>query len=1050
MRIYLILVYIFSFAVCSLFAFEPHFASDPAISPDGTQVCFVYGSDLWTVPFDGGTAKRLTSTPGAEYGPTWSPDGKFIAFTSNREGQGWVYTMPATGGHAEPVFKDGMTVCDWFSDSRSLLCAKSNLTWGTSLYKTPLDGQKPMLIAEIGDYFSTLSPDNESIIFNRYGDAYREAYRGSANGELWSYDIARRSYTRLTDTDSTERYPQVSHVSDAIYFCASDGARYQIYKAFKADFNKREKLTDFPIWSARDLSVARQNDRITFELFDAIWCYDPAKIETERTYKLNFEIAEDDWHALDRDETLVDTFEEFAVSGDELLLAFSYKYDLFVLPRKGGQVRQLTFDQAGIENVAFLSDNRTLVFSRYKDGLVSLYKTKIDSISSIVEIPWYGRDKFNVDRFYASSDSIWAIEYTDSTGGGRIALADSTFTNLRPVITDRVLSTGFVTSPDGSMAVYATMRNDINARELYLYNFTTQTSCQILTTDNWIYALTWLPDQKSILLSQSNDENSICRLDLVPRDALELDHDNWKEILSPEAHSSVKDESIKHKTEIANKDGKITGKPLPLKYSQIDWLQIDSRLTPIITDPDYIYPVKAIDDTSFYYIREDRGKDKKSTLLKANLYGKFSTEIASLPQDIDHQFTGERSFYYKDGSTLRVINLMTKTKNEISNNFTYAYNLKNLNEQVFAQVWGIFGRNFYDPGMHNTDWNALYKRFQPYLKYAESTSVLETLIEEMIGEVNASHTGYYPRNDSPTPAKTPSFLGLEFDQRNGLPLGQEVSRIYPGSVLYGFYGIRPGDRLVSINGCLLTSRVSVDSLLLGQVDKKLQLVFRHGEQDIRATVKGLGWSQNRELWYQDKLERRREKTDELSGGRVGYVLIPRMSGSEYSNFISDIFSRNADKDALIIDIRGNVGGHIHNELLNFLAQQPNALTTSRKYGAIKRETPGRTWTKPLALLIDENSFSDAEIFPQLFKEANLGTVIGMPTSGSVIGTWEVKLLDGSSMRMPGSGWYRLDGTNMEGNGVQPDVRVEMSLDDVVADNDIQLQQAVDLLLEKLQ
>ena len=293
-------------------------------------------------------------------------------------------------------------------------------------------------------------------------------------------------------------------------------------------------------------------------------------------------------------------------------------------------------------------------------------------------------------------------------------------------------------------------------------------------------------------------------------------------------------------------------------------------------------------------------------------------------------------------------------------------------------------------------------------------------------------------------------MGLEFNQREVLLEGITISHIYPGSVLYSFFGIRDGDVLLSVNGIKINSRISIDSLFTDKIDEKLDLIFRQKIKSIKAVVKGLSRSQNRELWFQDKLERLRNKTDELSSNRIGYVLIPRMSGSEYTNFIREIFTKNADKDALIIDIRGNVGGRIHNDLLDFLSLKPNAFTTGRRFGTVKRETPGRTWNKPIALLIDENSFSDAEIFPQLFKEANLGTVIGMPTSGSVIGTWEVNLLDGSSMRMPGSGWYRLDGANMEGNGAQPDVKVEMSLNDIVSDNDPQLLKAVELLLKKLE
>jgi tricorn protease len=1043
------IIIILCLAISCLAAFEPRFAKDPAISPDGSQVCFVYQGDLWKVPFAGGEAKRLTSTDADEFGPCWSPDGLFIAFSSNRDGQTRVYVMPAGGGNSRLVFQEGMSVCDWFADSKSLLCSKNNLNWGTSLYRVSLESSRPVLIAEIGDYFSSLSPDNSKIIFNRYGDPFRAAYKGSTNGDLWEYDIAKKQYARLTQTDYTERYPHYSYSEDSIYFCASDGVRYQIFSADAGNLNKRKQLTAFDNWSARDISIARENNNLVYELFDAIWCYSPDGALDDKVYKLQIEINEDNWKEFDKEETFSDSFDKFAVSEDDLLLAFSYKYDLFVMPRKGGDVKQVTFNQNGIDNLAFLPDNRTIVFSQFTGGVKTLFTAKVDSVLAVNPLLWYGAGNSNVDGFYKSSDYHWVIEYTDSLGGGRIAVADSSFNEVKPIITDKSVTTEFACSPDGKMAVYATMRDDIFIRELYIYDFLSDTHKKVMNDDSWLYGLQWLPDQKSVLISRSNTQKNISRLDLVPRDEFELETDYWKEIL---AAAIVKSDSVK----AIAKDSTSTPKPKlaktakpKLQFTDIDWSQLDKRIFPIVSDPETVYAVKATDDTSFYYLKDIRGKEKKSVLYRVNILGKNSAEVVSFPIDTNYRFVSDKLLYYKDLNRLKAFNLKTKSKTDLSNKFQYEYNLLKLNERVFEQVWGIFGRSFYDPAMHNLDWKSVYARFKPYVQYAETPDVLAAIIDEMIGEVNASHTGYYQRSDNKTPNKQIAQLGMEFNQRKQLVRGREITRIYPGSRLYNNFGIRDGDVLLSINGTVLTSSVPMDSLLIDKTDKKLDLVFLRENKEIKAIIKGLSWSAQRELWFQDRNERRKKTADTLSNNRIGYVLIPRMGDSEYSNFIRDLFKDNADKEALIIDIRGNGGGHIHEDLLSFLENKPSAFNTNRFYGAKKRETPRRTWTKPIVLLIDENSFSDAEIFPQLFKEAKLGKVIGMPTSGSVIGTWEEDLIDGSSMRMPGSGWYRLDGTNMEGNGAQPDIKVEMSLNDIINENDLQLKKAVEALLEQL-
>ncbi|MDZ4181561.1 MAG: DPP IV N-terminal domain-containing protein, partial [Candidatus Cloacimonadaceae bacterium] len=292
----------------SLFAMEPVFARDPAISADGSEVCFVYDDDLWIVSFKGGNARRLTFTEGAEWGPAWSPDGSFIAFNSNREGSTYPYIMPAAGGEARVIIRETYSISDWFKDSQHLLGVRHNPRFGSSFYKIPIDGSRPVLLAEIGDRFASLSPDNTKIIFNRYGDPFREAYRGSLNGELWQIDLDTKIYSQLTNTDFTERYPKHSHINDAVYYCASDGERFQLYRSNGMNFSRPLKLTNFPQWSARDINIARKSDRIVFELFDEIWKYDPTRLLGEKVTKLEIHIPEDHWPDTRRFDTLKNDF----------------------------------------------------------------------------------------------------------------------------------------------------------------------------------------------------------------------------------------------------------------------------------------------------------------------------------------------------------------------------------------------------------------------------------------------------------------------------------------------------------------------------------------------------------------------------------------------------------------------------------------------------------------------------------------------------------------------------------------------------------------------
>ncbi|MCK4655248.1 MAG: PD40 domain-containing protein, partial [Candidatus Cloacimonetes bacterium] len=205
------------FSICSLLnTIEPHFMTDPAISPDGETVCFSYMSDLWIVPFKGGEAKRITTTKGDDWNPVFSPDGKKIAFNTERDGWGAIYIIPAEGGIAEPINKEDLELLDWFPDGKSLLEKADEPGIRNKLFRVNLDGSFQEITA-FGGKNASVSKDGKKIIFDRGGMVYREAYKGSFNGDIWEYNIKSATYSRLAKTELTEQYPVYSSISGNIY-----------------------------------------------------------------------------------------------------------------------------------------------------------------------------------------------------------------------------------------------------------------------------------------------------------------------------------------------------------------------------------------------------------------------------------------------------------------------------------------------------------------------------------------------------------------------------------------------------------------------------------------------------------------------------------------------------------------------------------------------------------------------------------------------------------------------------------------------------------------
>jgi len=1046
---------LFATAITFLHAFEPSFAKDPSISPDGDLVCFVYQSDLWLVPFKGGDAKRLTATSANEWNPLWSPDGKQIAFVSDREGLPYIYTIPAEGGEARVIIRESYSISDWFADGTALLGSKFNHRWGSSLYKIPIDGSRPQMIAEIGHPFASLSPDNKKIIFNRRGDAYREAYQGSINGELWEINLEDMVYTRLTNTPLTERYPRYSHFGSSFFYCGSDGNVFQLYRIDNMDFSQPFQLSKFDQWSARDISIARQNDRIVFERFDEIWRFDPIRLGADRVSKLQINIPEDSFESsIVRKDMKNDVF-SFALSDDELLIALQYQYDLFATPRKGGEVKQLTFDHASVEHIQFFPGSKSFVVNRLHKGINTLFMVSEDDFESIKPISWFGAGKYNVDSIVKDASNKWIISYTDERMSGRIAIGDSTMSNVTALNIDLPVSSNFAISPDMSYAIYAAIRSDIWIYELYLYDFASQSSRKILNDTSWIGNFNWLPDQKSILMTRNS---GISRLDFVPRDDFELEKDHWQEIfkvkttvVEPKDDDLDKDkEEPETKAPPKESDAKSEAPSLPKTPLKVQWEDIEKRVYQIITsDANYLYVIKVIDDSTFYYIQDSFFGDGSASLKKANIYGKGIKEEFNIGKNVGQFRMVKNKLYYLENGIIKSFAVGSSAKAEVKLSFEYKYDQSILDQRVFEQVWGAFGLNFYDAAMHGKNWQEMYDRYQPYVLKARSIDDIAAIVNEMIGDVNASHTGFYPRQKANQRNSQVAALGVEFDHFSALPEGIRIREVFTRSRLYSLYGIRAGDILTHIDGIKITAKTPLDSLLTDKIKKRIKLKFRNGANELDAQIDGLSRREENNLYYQDKVAQTRQLVNELSSNRLGYVHIPAMGSTNYDAFIRDVFRDNADKEALVIDVRGNSGGRIHDQLITFLIKKHYGYSSNRRHGMDRKLEPRRIWNKPTIVLVDEGSFSDGEIFPIIYQELKLGKVVGMPSSGSVIGTWQYDLLDGSSMRMPGSGWYKLDGTNMEGSGAMPDILVDLSPNDIISNNDVQLKRAIQELLQEL-
>jgi tricorn protease len=264
-------------------------------------------------------------------------------------------------------------------------------------------------------------------------------------------------------------------------------------------------------------------------------------------------------------------------------------------------------------------------------------------------------------------------------------------------------------------------------------------------------------------------------------------------------------------------------------------------------------------------------------------------------------------------------------------------------------------------------------------------------------------------------------------------------------------GIEPGDYIVSIDGHEIPAGQNYYELLADTAGDEVMVVVAddasgRNARDVR--IRPIDGGTMGRLMYEERVRSRRSMVEELSTGRLGYLHIAGMGLSNLIQFEEDLFAQGWEKEGLVVDIRGNGGGSVHDEILRFLDREVYGYTTSRTRPP--SQNPLELFTRPLVLLIDESCYSDAEIFPMGWKALDLGPVVGTPTYGAVIGTNDVNLIDGTGFRVPGSGWYDMDGRNLENWGIEPDVRIDSVPEEGARGDDSQLRMAVEVLLERLQ
>lgn len=361
---------------------------------------------------------------------------------------------------------------------------------------------------------------------------------------------------------------------------------------------------------------------------------------------------------------------------------------------------------------------------------------------------------------------------------------------------------------------------------------------------------------------------------------------------------------------------------------------------------------------------------------------------------------------------------------------------------AFNEAWKELNDRFYDPKFHGRDWKSIGEKYRPLVEWCCTKEEFRALLDEMFGELNASHLGVY--REPRTSAQDTAYLGVLYDDSYDGP-GVKISKVMPkGPADHDESRLKKDEYILEVDGKPATLTESFYSALNAKIGKRIRLLVNDKPSATGARsvyVRGIGAASWRNLVYEDWVRGKREMTDKLSGGKAAYIHVIDMMDPARFRFERELFSLTEGKDALVLDVRFNTGGNTHDALLRIL-ERTRPYFRMRFRGGREFNQPERAWTKPTVLLVNERSVSDAEIFPNGFRELGLGKIVGEKTNGYVIFTNQYTLIDGTVIRRPFNACLRLDGTDLENYGVPPDIRVENTPDDNAAGRDPQLERAV--------
>ena len=1049
----------------------------PAISPDGTQIAFSFKGDIYTVATNGGRANQITTNPAHDTRPIWSPDGKQIAFASDRLGGMDIYLVDKEGGiptrltthsgNETPLaFKDNAHILF----QANILPATDDMQFASAqfpqVYEVSTAGGRPVMFSSMPMEDISLSADGKTLLYHDkkgYEDAWRKHHTSSITRDVWMCNLqGERSYKKLSTFNGEDRNP-VWAGADTYYYLSEQNGSFNIYKA-NVNGGKPVQITRHEKHPVRFLTRAA-NGTLCYGYDGGIYTLK----EGGQPQKVNVQVVTD---KIDRDiirQIKNNGATQIALSPEGKEVAFILRGDVYVTSTEYKTTKQITNTAQQERNVDFAPDGRSLVYASERDGVWQLYQAKLGNKEE--KLFTYAT---HIEEERLTQSNVTSFQPQYSPDGKEVAfLEDRTTLRVINLATKQVrtvmdgkfeysYSDGdqwYQWSPDSRWI----LTNYIgiggwNNKDVALVNASGNGEIHNLTQSGyndtgakWVLdgkAMIWESDRAGYRSHGSwgaHGDIYIMFFDLEAYERFMLTKEELA--LVEEAEKEQKNE----KKEDTGKKGKKDAAKTDDKKDEVKPLTFDLdncrdrivRLTRHSSSlGDAVLSKKG--DKLYYQASFEKGSDLWCQDLKENSTKLVMKNIGYGQMIPDKK--GEHFYLCTRGGISQVTVKDGKSKS-VSFEALFDYKPADERQYIFDHAWQQVKDKFYKEDIHGIDWDGYRDAYRRFLPSINNNYDFQELLSEMLGELNGSHTGarYYASG----PALATANLGVFYDDTytgKGLKI-KEIMKKSPFAIIKS--EVTEGCIIEQIDGQTIEAGMDYFPMLEGKAGKKVLLSIYNPANGKRfnVSVKAISSGEQNNLLYNRWVERCRKMVDKLSNGQIAYVHVKGMDSQSFRTVYSELLSdKNRQKKAAIVDTRHNGGGWLHDDLATLLSGKEYQRFVPQ--GQYIGSDPFNKWVKPSCVLVCEDNYSNAHGFPWVYKELGIGKLIGAPVPGTMTAVWWETQIDPSIVfGIPQVGCVDMRGQYAENNQLQPDIEVYNKPEDALKGIDTQLATAVQELMK---